>query len=113
LVDRGPVRAKPDRRFRKPVVSVVCRCDCAPLWQSGSRVDFLFQIPLFPMSYPNNGFHAPAEDEIAVCAYLIWEKEGRPVGREREHWDQAEAQLLACRLHEEWVSEEAEKRVRD
>ena len=30
------------------------------------------------------------EDEIAVCAYFIWEQEGKPVGRALDHWLQAE-----------------------
>jgi hypothetical protein len=57
------------------------------------------------MAQQLNGFSAPTEDEIAYCAYLIWEKEGRPKGREREHWLQAETQLMACRAHEEWTRE--------
>jgi hypothetical protein len=57
------------------------------------------------MSQEHNGFQSPLPDEIAYCAYLIWEKEGRPSGREREHWLQAETQLLACRAHEEWTGE--------
>ncbi|MGA3170670.1 MAG: DUF2934 domain-containing protein [Chthoniobacteraceae bacterium] len=55
------------------------------------------------MSQPN-GYRNPTEDEIAYCAYLIWEKEGRPAGREREHWLQAETQLLATRAHETWTA---------
>jgi hypothetical protein len=58
------------------------------------------------MSNQLNGFQAPHQDEIAFCAYLIWEKEGRPSGREREHWLQAETQLLATRAHEEWTDPE-------
>jgi len=57
------------------------------------------------MSQELNGFQAPALDEIACCAYLIWEKEGRPMGREREHWLQAETQLMATRAHDEWTGE--------
>ena len=42
---------------------------------------------------------APATPEvIAVCAYIVWEKEGRPHGRDCEHWLQAEAQLIAERI---------------
>ena len=37
----------------------------------------------------------PTKDEIAFCAYLLWEKEGRPHGRDLVHWLQAEEQLLA------------------
>ena len=32
--------------------------------------------------------------EIEVRAYLIWESEGRPHGREKEHWMRAEAEIL-------------------
>lgn len=33
-------------------------------------------------------------DTVAACAYAIWESEGRPSGRDFEHWIQAEIQLL-------------------
>lgn len=36
-------------------------------------------------------------EEIALCAYYIWEEEGRPEGRAVEHWLQAELQLRATR----------------
>jgi hypothetical protein len=39
-------------------------------------------------------------DEIAVCAYALWELEGRPHGREIDHWLQAEAQLKLSRAHD-------------
>jgi hypothetical protein len=61
------------------------------------------------MSQEHNGFSAPTPDEIAFCAYLIWEKEGRPPGREREHWFQAETQLLATRAHDGWTTEPVPK----
>ncbi|MBI3882507.1 MAG: DUF2934 domain-containing protein [Verrucomicrobia bacterium] len=32
-------------------------------------------------------------DEIALAAYLAWEKEGRQSGRETAHWIAAEAQV--------------------
>jgi hypothetical protein len=54
-----------------------------------------------PQEY--NGFSTPTAEEIAHCAYLIWEREGRPVGRAKEHWLQAETQLLATRAHDEWT----------
>ena len=57
------------------------------------------------MAQQLNGFSAPAPDEVAVCAYLIWEKEGRPLDRSREHWLQAETQLAACRAHDGWTAE--------
>ena len=45
----------------------------------------------------------PRPEEVATCAYLIWEKEGRPCGREKEHWLQAETQLMVTRAHDEWT----------
>ena len=35
------------------------------------------------------------EDAIREQAYLIWEREGRPWGREAEFWDRAAAELAA------------------
>jgi hypothetical protein len=32
-------------------------------------------------------------DEISYCAYLIWEQEGRPHGRDVVHWLQAEVHI--------------------
>jgi hypothetical protein len=45
-------------------------------------------------------YQEPTPDEIALCAYFIWEHEGRPPGREAAHWLQAEAQLTADRKHD-------------
>ena len=45
----------------------------------------------------------PSYDQVALCAYLIWEKEGRPCGREVAHWLQAEKQLLADYHHDNGV----------
>ena len=33
---------------------------------------------------------APSADEIRRRAYRIWEEEGRPHGRDAEHWSRAE-----------------------
>jgi hypothetical protein len=38
--------------------------------------------------------------EIAVCAYFIWEQEGKPVGRALDHRLEAELQLAASLWHE-------------
>ena len=42
----------------------------------------------------------PTPQEVAVCAYLIWEHEGRGDGYDVEHWLQAERQLQAMRSQE-------------
>ncbi len=34
-------------------------------------------------------------EEVARIAYSLWEQEGRPSGRDQEHWLKAEAQLRA------------------
>ena len=48
------------------------------------------------------------EDEIAVCAYYIWEQEGKPERRALDHWLQAELQLAASLWHESlWHKEGA------
>ena len=44
----------------------------------------------------------PTEEEIASCAYLIWEQEGQPDGFHQIHWSNAENQLMACNAHEQW-----------
>ena len=41
------------------------------------------------------GIHEPTNEEIAVRAYLIWEKNGKPHGQDRAYWLQAEAELRA------------------
>lgn len=38
----------------------------------------------------------PNENEVARLAYAIWEQEGRPHGRDQQHWQEAE-QLLVRR----------------
>ena len=53
--------------------------------------------------------HEPTHDEIALCAFLIWEQEGRLPGREQSYWLLAEAQL---RLTRQRFSERATKTTR-
>jgi len=36
-----------------------------------------------------------AEDAIRQRSYFIWEREGRPFGKEQEHWIRAKAELEA------------------
>ena len=50
-----------------------------------------------PQNQHNHMSHTPSEPthhEIAVCAYCIWEQEGRPEGRTLDHWLQAQLQLV-------------------
>ena len=44
----------------------------------------------------------PSEEDIAICAYLVWEQEGRPEGQDKVHWEQAEEQLTASYAHNRW-----------
>jgi CheY-like chemotaxis protein len=37
---------------------------------------------------------APTPDQIAVGAYHVWEKQSRPLGRQKENWIEAERQLM-------------------
>ena len=39
--------------------------------------------------------------EIATCAYQIWQQEGRPEGRALDHWLQAELQLVLSSILQE------------
>jgi hypothetical protein len=39
----------------------------------------------------------PSNEEIAARAYDLWQAQGRPTGRERENWSEAERQLRAER----------------
>ena len=55
---------------------------------------------------PNDVNAGDRETRIRKRAYEIWEAEGRPNGREREHWEQAtgevskpRVQLLRQRAH--------------
>ncbi|WP_375142736.1 DUF2934 domain-containing protein [Pelagibacterium sp. 26DY04] len=38
------------------------------------------------------------EDAIRTRAHQIWEKEGRPEGRDRDHWQAAEQEMADGRL---------------
>jgi hypothetical protein len=46
---------------------------------------------------PANRISDEARRAIEVRAYLIWEREGRPHGREKEHWQRAEAEILSTK----------------
>ena len=49
-------------------------------------------------------YREPTREEIAICAYSIYEAEGRPQGKDREHWWQAEIHLIAQRKAEARLS---------
>jgi len=49
------------------------------------------------MSKSAKTYQEPTHDEIAACAHRIYESEGRPQGKQMQHWLQAEAQLIAER----------------
>lgn len=42
---------------------------------------------------PASTSHGPDEAEIQHAAYLLWIEEGRPEGRDREHWFAAREML--------------------
>jgi hypothetical protein len=37
----------------------------------------------------------PTKQDVQLRSYQIWEQEGRPNGRDQEHWFQAERELAA------------------
>jgi hypothetical protein len=41
-----------------------------------------------------------SHDKLRARAYAIWEAEGRPSGREQEHWDQARREILSSPVTE-------------
>ena len=55
-------------------------------------------LPRFPMkSKTNKPVREPTEAEIQHAAYLLWVENGRPVGRDLEHW--LEAKEMLCHRH--------------
>lgn len=55
------------------------------------------------MTKQTRTFNEPTQDEIAAYAYKLWEAEGRPHGRDVDHWLQAKAHLTADRQYEAGV----------
>lgn len=47
----------------------------------------------------------PSHEDIAIFAYLIWEREGCPDGRDIAHWLEAEMQLVASCIHDAGLSQ--------
>jgi hypothetical protein len=52
------------------------------------------------MTKQSKTFTEPTHDEIAAYAYKLWEAEGRPDGKDCDHWLQAKAHLTADRQYE-------------
>lgn len=50
-------------------------------------------------------------EEIARQAYYLWEDDGRPVGRDLDHWLRAEAQVKAVAPAVEKVAKPKAKRA--
>ena len=71
------------------------------------ELGFIFAMVTVSIKIHMSATRAEAtEDEIEVCAYFIWEQEGRPVGRALDHWLQAELQLAASLWHDSlWYRE--------
>jgi Protein of unknown function (DUF2934) len=42
-----------------------------------------------------SGKTGPSDEEVAKAAFQIWEKEGKPAGRDHDHWLRAKAELEA------------------
>jgi hypothetical protein len=55
------------------------------------------------MTKQTKTFTEPTVEEIAAYAYKLWEAEGRPHGRDLDHWLQAKAHLTADRQYEAGV----------
>ncbi|MBI2510662.1 MAG: DUF2934 domain-containing protein [Opitutae bacterium] len=49
-----------------------------------------------PVPVSNQTRALPLRDEIAQRAYELWEHDGRPEGRDVDHWLSAERQLLGA-----------------
>jgi hypothetical protein len=54
---------------------------------------------------------AELEKRIAARAYEIWDSEGRPAGREREHWEQALREIQAGQAPEQAYFDPPEDRT--
>jgi len=71
-----------------------------PFKGSPQKIAPMNSDPLPPNNDAEKRSTEPTPLEIARCAYAIWEKEGRPEGRQVEHWLEAEAQIRQSRLHD-------------
>lgn len=60
------------------------------------RENIIYTRPATAMKHPSAlRPHAPepTEDEIQQAAYMLWDEEGRPNGRDIAHWHAAEKKL--------------------
>lgn len=76
----------------------------AHIWPTAAQREFMIWIKLIhpelhpPMKHHNIPLHAePTEAEIQHAAYLLWIEDGRPEGRDLEHWQAAKEML--CHRH--------------
>lgn len=53
----------------------------------------------------------PSKESIARFAYMLWEKEGCPAGRDQEHWFRAEAQLRALQTEKPAVRKRSARAI--
>jgi hypothetical protein len=65
------------------------------------------------MTKQTKTFTEPSQDEIAAYAYKLWEAEGRPNGKDLDHWLQAKAHLTADRQYEAGVLQASGSRDAD
>jgi len=68
--------------------------------RSGGEPSMVKAAPASPMAAVSDSPPAsspPTYEEIAARAYDLWQEQGRPEGRERENWIEAERQLAAER----------------
>ena len=42
----------------------------------------------------------PDEEKIRLLAYFLWEEQGRPEGRDLEHWKTAQEHVKASQHHD-------------
>ena len=54
----------------------------------------------------------PNQEEIAACAYHLWESEGCQSGRDLDYWLQAEALLQAKKKHESDLQDDKVNRAK-
>lgn len=43
----------------------------------------------------NENIFDPSEEDIRIHSYLIWERDGKPDGRDKEYWFRAKEELIA------------------